>query len=135
MMSVVYSIDFCHFDNVNFRFTTAPFANKSAQKYQAHFQRPILIGRLGNDSQWHRSFLKCLGRIYQCNMRRDFAGRGYFGPHMKYVRGIGRTPYPPTFFFTNSRESQKWPPGQPDPRKNHTPGSIIMNKILKVCTK
>ena len=30
-------------------------------------------------------------------MRRDFAGRGYFGPLMKYVRGIGGSPSPPHF--------------------------------------
>jgi hypothetical protein len=51
MMTVAYSIDNCHLDKLNFRFATAPFANKSEKKYRTHLKRTILIGRLENNSQ------------------------------------------------------------------------------------
>ncbi|KAH3825629.1 hypothetical protein DPMN_127510 [Dreissena polymorpha] len=52
-------------------------------------------------------------------MRRDFAGRSYFGPLMKYVRGIGGSPSPPHFLkriYANLRSDIRDNPIRGNPR-------------------
>ncbi|KAH3827271.1 hypothetical protein DPMN_129202 [Dreissena polymorpha] len=68
-------------------------------------------------------------------MRRDFAGRGYFGPLMKYFRGIGGSPSPPHFLkriYTNLRSDIRGNLIRGNPRKNHTPGPKPSNGPDKI---
>ncbi|KAH3841671.1 hypothetical protein DPMN_115144 [Dreissena polymorpha] len=68
-------------------------------------------------------------------MRRDFAGRGYFGPLMKYVRGIGGSPSPPHFLkriYANLRSDIRDNPirGNPRIRGKITPLSVVKPRDL-----